>query len=86
MNNELMTVIEDQWRKQLHIDEEEEEAERRKREGEKILREGMNGKVDGIEDGTKGSIIGDKIERVDDGRGVLSSSSGKLSIRELNML
>jgi hypothetical protein len=64
MNKDLMSVIEDQWRKQLHIDEEEEEAERRKREGERILLGAMDGKVDG----RKSSMKGD--ERKRDGSGL----------------
>ncbi|XP_031571517.1 transmembrane protein 232-like [Actinia tenebrosa] len=86
MNKELMTVIKDQWRKQLHIDEEEEEAEKRKREGEKILREEMDGKadgkMDGKKDGTQSSIKEENLDGVDDGCGMLSSVSGRLSIKE----
>lgn len=35
-NHELMVVIEDQWRKQLHEEQQEEEEDRRKREAAKI--------------------------------------------------
>ncbi|KAK3706225.1 hypothetical protein QZH41_010289, partial [Actinostola sp. cb2023] len=37
MNTQLMAVIKEQWRKQLHLEQEIEEIETRKREGEKIL-------------------------------------------------
>lgn len=37
MNSQLMAVIEDQWRKQLHIEEELDDKERRKREEDRIL-------------------------------------------------
>ena len=36
MNHDLMLVIEDQWRKELHEEQEQEEAERRKEEAARV--------------------------------------------------
>lgn len=38
MNHDLMLVIEDQWRKQLHEEHEQEEADRRKEEANRVER------------------------------------------------
>ena len=53
MNNDLMLVIEDQWRKQLHEEQRQEEEDRRKEEAARVegivTKEGIEGRRSRLE-------------------------------------